>query len=137
MWLHNRKMKKSCFFEERNSDDFHIILLELAVCLDFWSKTSIEIKWKWVPLLFYDVKTSKESNDIIYVTIRCVYSATSHQKDEKVFFCQILMHIWRHFWPPWKFGKIFFRVQKKYGETCSKFKPSRLEKVLSMFFQKN
>ena len=56
---------------------------------------------------------------------------------KKWIFLQILVYILCHFWPPRKFWRIFFRVQKKQGETCPKFKPSRLSKVLLMFFQKN
>jgi len=78
-------MKKIWFFEKRYSGDFHIILLELALWLYFWSKKSFEIKW-WLTLFLHDVKTSRESNDMLTITIQCVYLPTSHQKDEKMFF---------------------------------------------------
>ena len=86
---------------------------------------------------FHDAKTSRESNDMFHMTIRCVNLPTSHQKDEKVDFSSNFGVYLASFLTTPKILKNVFRVQKKQGETCPKFKPSGWRKVLSMFFQKN
>ena len=103
----------------------------------FLVEKSKESEWKLYLLFFYDPKTSRESNGMLHMSIRCVNQPTGHQKDEKVNFSSNFDVYLASFLTTQKILKNFFRVQKKQGETCPKFKPSRLRKVLLMFFQKN
>ena len=89
MWLHARKMKKSWIFEksERSSFlSFKKSFLRYAMYDEFGPKKQGESAWKYPWLLFYDVKTSKESKGTILVTIRCLHVATCSENEEKLDF---------------------------------------------------
>ena len=93
------------------------------------------MKWKWLPLLFYDVRTSKESNHILSITIQCVCSPTNHPKNEKVFsffkFWCIFGVIFDH---PENLGKNF--PSKKNRETCQNSNPRDWRKCYRFLLEK-
>ena len=137
MSLHARKMKKSWIFEKRYSNDFDIIRCNISYMTSFLVENQRKMDGNDIYCFFMIQK--HPGNRMVCFT--WAYDASINlqvtKRMKKWIFLQILMYIWRHFWPLRKFSRIFFRVQKKQGETCPKFKPSRFRKVLSLFFQKN
>ena len=91
--------------------------------LDFWKKI-FQWRWynmcKWYLLLFYDAKTSRESNHMLHMTIQCVNLPTSHQKDEKVDFSSNFGVYLASFLTTPKILKNFFSRPKKTGGNLSK-----------------
>ena len=75
---------------------------------------------------------------MICMIIRHVKMATWSEIEEKVIFSSKMWSLFgRIFDLLEKCDKfLFFSVQKKLGESCPKFKPSRLKRVVSMFFRK-
>ena len=97
MWLHARKMKRRWFLKKSEQSSFLSFkksFLTYAMYDEFGPKKQGESAWKYPSLLFCDVKTSKESNDMILVTIRCLYVATCQENEEKSDFWKKILQ-WR------------------------------------------
>ena len=73
---------------------------------------------------------------MLYVIIRCVKRLTGARKEENYsFFVRKYKRFLTEIWSSKKMTQIF-SAPKKLGETCPKFKPSRLGRVVLMFFRK-
>ena len=120
MSLHARKMKKSWIFEKRYSNDFDIIRCNIRYMASFLVEKSKENGCRWYLLLFYDPKTSRESNGMLDMSIRCVNQPTGHQKDEKVNFSSNFDVYLASFLTTQKIFKNFFSRPKKTGGNLSK-----------------